>query len=125
VRVKEEQEEGFASSHQNQNALSLMIFKLMMMKIIMRNSEHSFITNIRWLINEKYFEKNNNNSLVESVYSIIKNRKRKVTTKYLENEIGSKYKVRYSVTRLIKEGKIKRIRALGRERIEYFYKDIK
>ena len=75
---------------------------------------------------KKYFEKdNNNNSLVESVYSIIKNRKRKVTTKYLENEIGSKYKVRYSVTRLIKEGKIKRIRALGRERIEYFYKDIK
>ena len=72
---------------------------------------------------KKYSQKDNNNSLVESVYSIIKNRKRKVTTKYLENEIGSKYKVRYSVTRLIKEGKIKRIRPLGRARIESFYED--
>ena len=74
---------------------------------------------------KKYSQKDNNNSLVESVYSIIKNRKsKKVTTKYLEKEIGSKYKVHQTVTRLIKEGKIKRIRALGRERIEYFYEDI-
>ena len=73
---------------------------------------------------KKYSEKDNN-SLVESVYSIIKNCKsKKVTTKYLEKEIGSKYKVHHAVTRLIKEGKIKRIRALGRERIEYFYEDI-
>jgi hypothetical protein len=71
---------------------------------------------------KKYSEKDN--SLVESVYSIIKNRKsKKVTTKYLEKEIGSKYKVHQAVTRLIKEGKIKRIRALGRDRIEYFYED--
>jgi transposase len=70
---------------------------------------------------KKYSEKD---SVVESVYSIIKNRNCKVTTKYLEKEIGSKYKVHYAVTRLIKEGKIKRIRALGRERIEYFYEDI-
>ena len=73
---------------------------------------------------KKYSEKDNNNSLLESVYSIIKNRKYKVTTKYLEKEIGSKYKVHHAVTRLIKEGKIKRIRAFGRERIEYFYEDI-
>ena len=70
---------------------------------------------------KKYSEKD---SVVESVYSIIKNRNRKVTTKYLEKEIGSKYKVNQAVTRLIKEGKIKRIRALGRERIEYFYEDV-
>jgi hypothetical protein len=70
---------------------------------------------------KKYSEKD---SVVESVYSIIKNRNCKVTTKYLEKEIGSKYKVHYAVTRLIKEGKIKRIRALGRERIEYFYEHI-
>jgi hypothetical protein len=72
---------------------------------------------------KKYSEKDNNTS-AESVYLIIKNRKRKVTTKYLEKEIGSKYKVNQAVTRLIKEGKIKRIRALGRERIEYFYEDV-
>jgi hypothetical protein len=73
---------------------------------------------------KKYSEKDNN-GLVESVYSIIKNRKsKKVTTKYLEKEIGSKYKVHQAVTRLIKEGKIKRIRAFGRERIEYFYEDV-
>jgi hypothetical protein len=64
-----------------------------------------------------YSEKDNNSLVVESVYLIIKNRKsKKVTTKYLEKEIGSKYKVHYAVTRLIREGKIKRIRALGRER---------
>jgi hypothetical protein len=72
---------------------------------------------------KKYSEKDNN-GLVESVYSIIKNRKCKVNTKYLEKEIGSKYKVHQAVTRLIKEGKIKRIRAFGRERIEYFYEDV-
>src|ERR671931_587567 len=89
--------------------------------IILKNPEEGMK-----LVNELYLAATkNNNSLLESVYSIIKNRKStKVTTKYLEKEIGSKYKVHQAVTRLIKEGKIKRIRAFGRERIEYFYEDI-
>jgi DNA-binding transcriptional regulator PaaX len=51
-------------------------------------------------------------SLVRSVYNIIRNRKGKVTAKHIEKEIGSKYKVRYALIRLIKEGKIRRTRAL-------------
>ena len=65
------------------------------------------------------------NHLVETVYSIIKGTQlhtnKKVTTKLLEKEIGNKYKARYAVTRLIKEGKIKRLRTIGPNKIEYFY----
>jgi hypothetical protein len=51
---------------------------------------------------KNHSEKDDNNSLVESVYSIIKNRKsKKVTTKYLEKEIGSKYKVHQAVKNAI------------------------
>jgi hypothetical protein len=42
-------------------------------------------------------------SLVRSVYNIIeKNRKGKVTAKHLEKEVGSIYKVRYALTRLVR-----------------------
>jgi hypothetical protein len=61
-------------------------------------------------------------SLVRSVYNIIeKNRKGKVTAKHLETEVGSIYKVRYALTRLVRERKIKRTRAFGINRIDYFY----
>jgi hypothetical protein len=61
-------------------------------------------------------------SLVRSVYNIIeKNRKGKVTAKHLEKEVGSIYKVRYALTRLVRERKIKRTRAFGINRIDYFY----
>ena len=70
------------------------------------------------------------NHLAETVYSIIKSHRtlhanKKVTTKLLEKEIGSKYKARYAVTRLIKEGKIKRIKTIGPNKIEYFYEIVK
>ena len=54
-------------------------------------------------------------SLVSSVYNIIENRKGKVTAKHLEKE------VRYALTRLVRERKIKRTRAFGINRIDYFY----
>ena len=61
-------------------------------------------------------------SLVRSVYNIIeKNRKGKVTAKHLEKEVGSIYKVRYALTRLVRERKIERTRAFGINRIDYFY----
>jgi|tagenome__1003787_1003787.scaffolds.fasta_scaffold17698932_1 hypothetical protein len=60
-------------------------------------------------------------SLVSSVYNIIENRKGKVTAKHLEKEVGSIYKVRYALTRLVRERKIKRTRAFGINRIDYFY----
>ena len=70
------------------------------------------------------------NHLVETVYSIIKSQttlhtNKKVTTKLLEKEIGSKYKARYAITHLIKEGKIKRIKTIGPNKIEYFYEIVK
>jgi hypothetical protein len=70
------------------------------------------------------------NHLVETVYSIIKSHttlhtNKKVTTKLLEKEIGSKYKARYAITHLIKEGKIKRLRTIGPNKIEYFYDIVK
>jgi hypothetical protein len=68
----------------------------------------------------KESEKDN---LISSVYNIIENHKRKITSKRLEKEVGSIYKVRYALTRLIKEGKVKRTRAFGIDRIEYFYED--
>ena len=62
-------------------------------------------------------------SLVSSVYNIIKNRKGKVTSKNLKKEVGSKHKVRYALTHLMKEGKVKRVRAFGIDGIAYFYED--
>ena len=62
-------------------------------------------------------------SLVRSVYSIIRNHKGKVTAKHLEKEVGSKHKVRYALTHLMKEGKVKRVRAFGIDGIGYFYED--
>ena len=38
-------------------------------------------------------------------------------------EVGSKHKVRYALTRLMKEGKVKRVRAFGIDGIGYFYED--
>ncbi len=68
--------------------------------------------------------RNSKDESVRSVYSIIKSRSGKVTTKHLEKEIGSRYKVHYALRRLSREGKIKRIRGFGVDRIEYFYEDI-
>ena len=61
--------------------------------------------------------------LVRSVYSIIRNHKGKVTAKHLEKEVGSTHKVRYALTRLMKEGKVKRTRAFRIDGIGYFYED--
>ncbi len=47
-----------------------------------------------------------------------------LTAKLLEKEFGNKYVVHYAITRLTKEGKIKRVRGFGANRIEFFYLDI-
>jgi hypothetical protein len=61
-----------------------------------------------------------------SVYSIIKNYNGKATRKRIEKEIvsSSKYELQYAILRLIKEGKIKRVRGFGLNRIEYYYQDM-
>ena len=72
-------------------------------------------------------EKNSSNynskgDVVELVYSIIKSRKgKRITTRQLEEAIRSQHKVRYAINHLLKENRIKRIRVLGVNRIEYSY----
>ena len=68
--------------------------------------------------------KNSKYDCTEIVYSIIRNNSGKVTGKQLEREIGNRYDVRYAITRLTKEGRIKRIRGFGVDRIEFYYLDI-
>ncbi|MCI0557908.1 MAG: hypothetical protein MN733_05390, partial [Nitrososphaera sp.] len=42
----------------------------------------------------------------------------------LDRLIGNKQDVRFAITRLTVQGRIKRIRGFGKVGIEYFYKDI-
>jgi hypothetical protein len=60
----------------------------------------------------------------ELVYSIVRNSSGKVTGKQLEREIGNRYEVRYAITRLTKEGRIRRVRGFGVDRVEFFYQVI-
>jgi hypothetical protein len=60
----------------------------------------------------------------ELVYSIVRNNSGKVTGKQLEREIGNRYEVRYAITRLTKEGRIRRVRGFGVDRVEFFYQII-
>lgn len=67
--------------------------------------------------------KNSKTDLIELVYSIIKkSRNGRITAKQLEEEIGDKYKVRYALKYLQREHKVKKIRGLGTDRIDYFYR---
>jgi hypothetical protein len=78
-------------------------------------------------------------NLVELVYSIINNHGGKATRKYIEqviylsnnnnshqdsNNNNNKYIVRYAILRLLREGKIKRVRGFGPKGIEYYYVSI-
>jgi hypothetical protein len=65
--------------------------------------------------------KNSNESLIESVYSIIKkSRNGRITAKQLEREIGDKNKVHYALKYLQREHKVKRLEVRV-DRIDYFY----
>ena len=69
--------------------------------------------------------KNSTENVIESVYSIIKkSRNGRITAKQLEEEIGDKNKVRYALKYLQREHKVKKIRDLGTDRIDYFYQII-
>ena len=57
-------------------------------------------------------------------YSIIKSKSGRVTSKDLDRLIGNKQEVRFAITRLTVQGRIKRVRGFGKVGIEYFYKDI-
>ena len=68
--------------------------------------------------------KNGSAGLIETVYSIIRGKSGKVTSKDLDQMIGNKQDVRFAITRLTVQGRIKRMRGFGKVGIEYFYKDI-
>jgi hypothetical protein len=65
-----------------------------------------------------------NPAAVERVYSIIRRYNGRVTAKHLEHALGSRKEVRYAITRLTTQGRIKRIKGFGKDRIEYFYRDL-
>ncbi len=67
---------------------------------------------------------NGSSSFIDKVYTIIRSRSGKVTSKDLDQIIGNKQDVRLAITRLTVQGKIKRVRGFGKMGIEYFYKDI-
>lgn len=67
---------------------------------------------------------NESSGFIDKVYTIIRNRSGKVTSKDLDQIIGNKQDVRLAITRLTVQGKIKRVRGFGKMGIEYFYKDI-
>ena len=75
---------------------------------------------------KKFLLKKNNGSagLIETVYAVIKSKSGKVTSKDLDNLVGNKQDVRFAITRLTVQGRIKRVRGFGKVGIEYFYKDI-
>jgi DNA-binding transcriptional regulator PaaX len=67
---------------------------------------------------------NGSSGFIDKVYTIIRNRSGKVTSKDLDQIIGNKQYVRLAITRLTVQGKIKRVRGFGKIGIEYFYTDI-
>ena len=74
-------------------------------------------------VNKKSKEEN----IDEIVYSAIKSRSGKITTKHLEREIGSnksQREVQYAIIHLTKKGKIRRVRGFGSNGIEYYYHDV-
>lgn len=70
------------------------------------------------------FKGNGSLGLIETVYDIIKSNSGKVTSKDLDEVVGNKQEVRFAITRLTVQGRIKRVRGFGKVGIEYFYKDI-
>jgi predicted transcriptional regulator len=67
--------------------------------------------------------KNANRASIESVYSVIEKQSGQVTTRHIEKEIGLDIgTVRYAIKYLTKEGKIRRVKGLGTNKIEFYYK---
>jgi DNA-binding transcriptional regulator PaaX len=70
------------------------------------------------------FKGNGSAGLIETVYSIIKDKSGKVTSRDLDQVVGNKQDVRFAITRLTVQGRIKRVRGFGKVGIEYFYRTL-
>jgi hypothetical protein len=62
--------------------------------------------------------------VMEMVYSIIKAQSGKVTAKDIEKDLGSKYEAHYAILHLTKQGKIRRVKGFGLNKIEFYYQTI-
>jgi len=65
--------------------------------------------------------RNSKQRVMDFVYSIIKTRSGKITAKEIERDLGSKYEAHYAILHLTKQGKIKRIKGFGINKIEFYY----
>ena len=64
-------------------------------------------------------------SVIERVYSIIKSRSGRLTTKNIQNETHINIvDVRYAIRKLTMAGKIERIKGLGHNKIDFYYRII-
>lgn len=64
-----------------------------------------------------------NRGSIDSVYSVIEKQSGQVTTRHIEKEVGLDIEtVRYAIKYLTKEGKIQRVKGLGTNKIEFYYK---
>jgi predicted transcriptional regulator len=67
--------------------------------------------------------KNANRAIIKSVYSVIEKQSGQVTTRHIEKEVGLDIvTVRYAIKYLTKERKIQRVKGLGSNKIEFYYK---
>ena len=64
-----------------------------------------------------------NRGSIDSVYSVIQKQSGQVTTRHIEKELRLDIvSVRYAIKHLTKEGKIQRVKGLGANKIEFYYK---
>lgn len=69
-----------------------------------------------------YSMKNVNRTSIESVYSVIEKHSGRVTTRHIEEKVGLDIgTVRYAIKYLTKERKIRRVKGLGTNKIEFYY----
>lgn len=74
------------------------------------------------LATARYRNESNRDNLRQQIYSIILRRPGKVRAVDLDKIFGNKKQVRYAITRLTVDGRIKRVKGFGKgDGIEYFY----
>jgi hypothetical protein len=74
--------------------------------------------------NSVQINRSSKQKVMESVYTIIRTRSGRVTAKDIERDLGSKYEAHYAILHLTKQGKIRRIKGFGLNKIEFYYQSI-
>jgi hypothetical protein len=74
--------------------------------------------------NSVQINRSSKQKVMESVYAIIKTRSGRVTAKDIERDLGSKYEAHYAILHLTKQGKIRRVKGFGLNKIEFYYQSI-